>query len=78
MAYNTVSIKKDVDGKPIPQHYNEIENKYEASEGLNGSQKVILCDGEGNAMNIDIINSNIDSNISSILSKLDELIGVVS
>ena len=52
MAYNTVAIKKDVDGKPIPQFYNPITNQYEVLEGLNGASKAILYDANGNEINL--------------------------
>lgn len=47
MAYNTVAIKKDVDGKPIPQLYNEIANEYEALKGSHGASRVSLYDKDG-------------------------------
>jgi hypothetical protein len=52
MAYNTVPIKKDVDGKPIPQFYNPIAGQYEALEGLNGASKSILYDADGNPVDL--------------------------
>ncbi len=52
MAYNTVSIKKDVDGKPIPQIYNEIADEYEVLKGVNGASRVILYDESGKAVNL--------------------------
>lgn len=78
MAYNTVAIKKDIDGKPVPQHFNKVENKYEPSTGFNGLQKVILCDGNGEPLNVENINNNTNTAINGILVKLDELIGVVN
>lgn len=52
MAYNTVSIKKDVDGKPIPQFYNALTNQYEVLQGLNGVSKTMLYDVNGNVVDI--------------------------
>lgn len=52
MAYNTVSIKKDVDGKPIPQVYNETKNQYEVLEGSNGASKTTLYDRDGNEIDL--------------------------
>ena len=52
MAYNTVSIKKDVDGKPIPQSYNALTNQYEVLQGLNGASKTMLYDASGNAVDL--------------------------
>lgn len=65
MAYNTVSIKKDVDGKPIPQYYNQLQNTYEVLQGRNGANRVELYDSDGNPVDlvgliesiIDILNS---------------------
>jgi len=52
MAYNTVSIKKDVDGKPIPQYYNpEGGGQYEPLEGRDGANKVELY-SEGSAVDV--------------------------
>lgn len=66
MAFNTVAIKKDVDGKPIPQYYNPITNQYEVLEGSNGASKTILYDQDGNEVDlvalitsiINILNAN--------------------
>lgn len=52
MAYNTVAIKKDVDGKPIPQYYNAITNQYEDLQGLQGASKTILYDENGNKVDV--------------------------
>ncbi len=52
MAYNTVSIQKDVDGKPIPQYYNADSDVYEVLEGLKGGNKVILFDINGNKVDL--------------------------
>lgn len=52
MAYNTVAIKKDVDGKPIPQLYNDILDVYEALKGRNGANRVELYDADGNPVDL--------------------------
>ena len=52
MAYNTVSIKRDLDEKPIPQYYDTLINEYKALEGLNGANKTILYDSDGNAIDV--------------------------
>ena len=52
MAYNTVAIKKDVDGKPIPQYYNEVKNAYEVLKGQNGASRVALYDKDGNEVDL--------------------------
>ena len=83
MAYNTVAIKKDVDGKPIPQFYNPITNQYEALEGLQGASKTILYDENGNPIDltalissvVNIINEkNLPTNASTE-SKQNDIIG---
>lgn len=53
MAYNTVPIKKDSEGKPIPQYYDKVKNEYEALEGHNGASKVILYAKDGNEVKMD-------------------------
>lgn len=60
-----MSIKKDVDGKPIPQYYNQLQNTYEVLQGRNGANRVELYDSDGNPVDlvgliesiIDILNS---------------------
>jgi len=42
MAYNTVPIKKDSEGKPIPQYFNEVLNTFEPLQGEGGASKVSL------------------------------------
>ncbi|HQD38842.1 MAG TPA: hypothetical protein PK687_08035 [Candidatus Avimonas sp.] len=48
MAYNTKSIKKDVDGKPIPQYFNPLTDQYEELRGTGGASRTILYDNNGN------------------------------
>lgn len=52
MAYNTKSIVKDVDNKPIPQYYNQLLDAYEVLKGRNGANRVELYDADGNAVNL--------------------------
>ena len=60
MAYNTVAIKKDIDGKPIPQYYDAVKNEYEVLQGTNGASKAVLYDAAGNEINlVDIIKNAI-------------------
>lgn len=59
MAYNTVSIQKDVDGKPIPQYYNQLQNTYEVLQGRNGANRVELYDADGNAIDLAALFANI-------------------
>lgn len=44
MAYNTKSIVKDVNQKPIPQYYNPATDSYEVLQGKNGANKVLATD----------------------------------
>lgn len=82
MAYNTVSIKKDVDGKPIPQYFNALQNAYEVLQGRNGANRVELYDADGNPVDlvglietiINILNQNNLPIGASTESKQDEII----
>ena len=65
MAYNTKSIVKDVNQKPIPQYYNKDLDVYEALEGKNGASKIILYDENGNHVDLTAL-------ISSIVNILNE------
>lgn len=67
MAYNTVPIKKDSEGKPIPQYYNQIANQYEPISGSAGGAKITLCDSAGQEVNL------IDM-VGSIKTAIDRLI----
>lgn len=85
MAYNTVAIKKDVDGKPIPQFYNPITNQYEVLEGLQGASRTVLYDNDGNPIDIvvlitdiiNILNAKNLPNGASTKVKQDELISTI-
>lgn len=52
MAYNTKSIVKDVDNKPVPQYYNQLLDAYEVLKGRNGANRVELYDADGNAVDL--------------------------
>lgn len=52
MSYNTVSIIKDVDGKPVPQFYNNVTGQFQALEGMQGASKSILYDVDGNSIDL--------------------------
>lgn len=52
MAYNTKSIKKDVDGKPIPQYFNPVTDEYEEMRGTGGASRTILYDSSGNPVTV--------------------------
>ena len=76
MAYTSVPIRKDLDGKPIPQYYNPISDQYEPVNGLGGVQKVVLCDANG-IVDMDTISNQLNDLFTEISLKLDELIEVV-
>lgn len=59
MAYNTKSIVKDVNQKPIPQYYNKDLDVYEALEGKNGASKIMLYDENGNHIDLTALISSI-------------------
>lgn len=44
MPFNTKPIKVDVDGKPVPQYFNQATDDYEALEGADGASKVMIAD----------------------------------
>lgn len=52
MAYNTKSIIKDVNQKPIPQYYNPTSDVYEVLQGTNGANRVILYTEAGQAIDL--------------------------
>lgn len=66
MAYNTTAIKKDVDGKPIPQYYNDLQDAYEALKGRNGANRVELYDASGNPVDLETL-------LTAIATKLDDV-----
>lgn len=47
MAYNTRPIKKDVDGRPIPQYFNPITDQYEPLYGVAGAARSVLYGPDG-------------------------------
>lgn len=71
MAYNTKSIIKDVNQKPVPQYYNPALDKYEVVTSKDGMLRVIMVGNDGNA----IQSQNL---IDQINNKIDELIQVVN
>lgn len=66
MAYNTVPIKKDVDGKPIPQYYNALQDAYEALQGRNGASRVELYDANGNPVDLVALITSIVTALSDV------------
>lgn len=70
MAYNTKSIIKDVNNKPIPQYFNRQVDNYEVVNGKNGMLKVIMIDSQGREIQSQAL-------VDQIADKLDDLIEVV-
>jgi hypothetical protein len=52
MAFNTKSIVKDVNAKPVPQYYNPTLDVYEVLQGANGANKVMLYTAAGAAIDL--------------------------
>lgn len=71
MAYNNKSIIKDVNGKPVPQYFNPIADRYEVVTSSNGMLRTIVVDSNGNEIQS-------QSLVDQITSKIDELIQVVN
>jgi len=71
MAYNTKSIIKDVNGKPVPQYFNQEQDKYEVIKSKDGMLRVIMVDSQGNEIQTQDL-------IDQITAKIDELIEVIN
>lgn len=69
--FNTKSIVKDVNNKPVPQYWNPNFDNYEVIKSNDGVLRVMLTDEDGN----EVLTQNIADQIEN---KLDELIQVVS
>ena len=52
MAYNTKSIVKDVNQKPVPQLYDAEKDAYEVLQGKNGANRVMVYDVNGNPVDL--------------------------
>ena len=70
MPYNSKSIIKDVNDKPIPQYWNPITQQYEVIEGKDGMLRVIMVDSQGREIQSQEL-------VDQISAKIDELIEVV-
>lgn len=70
MAYNTKSIVKDVNKRPVPQYFSKSLDKYEVAKGTNGAIGVVLYNSNGN----EII---IENGINNIIDALNNLVEVV-
>ena len=71
MAYSTKSIIKDVNGKPVPQYFNQEQDKYEVIESKDGMLRVIMVDSQGNEIQTQDL-------IDQITAKIDELIEAIN
>ena len=70
MTYNSKSIIKDFNGKPVPQYWNPETEQYEVITSNDGMLRVIMVDSEGR----EIQTQNL---VDQISAKIDELIEVV-
>lgn len=52
MAYNTKSIVKDVNQKPVPQIFDMSKDAYEVLQGKNGANRVMVYDVNGNPVDL--------------------------
>ncbi len=71
VVYNTKSIIKDVNGKPVPQYWNSETQQYEVIESKSGMLKMIMIDSQGNEIQSQAL-------VDQISNKIDELIQAVS
>ena len=71
MAYSTKSIIKDVNGKPVPQYFNQEQDKYEVIKSKDGMLRVIMVDSQGNEIQTQDL-------IDQITAKIDELIKAIN
>lgn len=71
MAYNTKSIIKDVNKKPVPQYWNKEKQQYEVIESKDGMLRVIMVDSQGNEIQTQDL-------IDQITAKIDELIKAIN
>ena len=79
MAYNTVSIIKDVDGKPVPQYYNQLQNTYEVLKGRNGANYVEILGPNGETLSIvdnklAVRATEIEARLQTLETKIDQLL----
>ena len=73
MAYNTKSIKKDVDGKPIPQYFNPTGDEYEALQGRNGANRIEIYGPDGDP--VSVVSNKLAVRASEIETLLESLDG---
>ena len=65
MAFNTKSIVKDLNAKPVPQCYNPATDAYEVLQGTNGANRVMVYDVNGNSVDIAALVTNIIAAINA-------------
>lgn len=65
MAFNTKSIVKDVNQKPVPQYYNPTSDVYEVLQGKNGANKVMLYNEAGAAIDLSTLIATIVTAINT-------------
>lgn len=70
MAYDTKSIIKDVNKKPVPQYWNKEKQQYEVITSKDGMLRVNMVDSQGREIQSQEL-------VDQISAKLDELIQVV-
>lgn len=71
MAYDTKSIIKDVNKKPVPQYWNKEKQQYEVIESKDGMLRVIMVDSQGNEIQTQDL-------IDQITAKIDKLIKAIN
>ena len=59
MAYNTKSIIKDVNQKPVPQIFDMSKDAYEVLQGKNGANRVMVYDVNGNPVDLVVLINSI-------------------
>jgi hypothetical protein len=74
VAYNTKAIKKDVDGKPIPQIFDAVKDEYEVLQGRNGAQRIEIYGPDGNPLSatsnkLDVRASELETLLSALGAK---------
>lgn len=72
MAYNTKAIKKDIDGKPIPQVFNPTLDEYEALKGDAGAARHVIYGPDGNPLSI------VDNKLAVRASELETLLSALA
>jgi hypothetical protein len=73
MAYNTKSIKKDVDGKPIPQIFDVVKDDYEVLQGRNGAQRVEIYGPDGDP--VSVVSNKLAVRASEVETLLNDIKG---